>query len=76
LLRSATLFAFGCNERIDQWDEREATVSAMVDLVMKSDEKKNSQEQQQMDENQPHMLFATDVIGTPTSAPAPKVVHR
>jgi hypothetical protein len=39
------------------WDERAAAVSAVVDLVMKSDESKDGQDSQQTVEQQPQMLF-------------------
>lgn len=57
------------------WDERAAAVSAVVDLVMKSDEKKDAVEQQQTAEKPRQMLFQPDSIGAPTSAPAPKSVQ-
>jgi hypothetical protein len=41
------------------WDERAAAVSAVVDLVMKSDENKDEDKQQQKDEDARQMLFAT-----------------
>lgn len=42
------------------WDEREAAVSAVVDLVMKSDEKKEGQVDQQTTEEPRRMLFKAD----------------
>jgi len=39
------------------WDERAAAVSAVVDLVMKSDEKKDGDKEQQKEENPRQMLF-------------------
>ena len=51
------------------WEEREAAVSAVVDLVMKSDEKIDNSEQR-IGENQRQMLFCADSISAPTSAPA------
>ncbi len=55
------------------WDERTAAVSAVVDLVMKSDEVSNDGTQQQMEETR-QMLFEpenAEPIGAPTGAPAP-----
>ena len=51
------------------WDEREAAVSAVVDLVMKSDET-NDGEKQYKDEKPRQMLFEAEAISAPTSAPA------
>ena len=45
------------------WDERAAAVSAVVDLVMKSDESKDGQDNQQRDEQQPQMLFRDSKSG-------------
>jgi len=42
------------------WDEREAAVSAVVDLVMKSDEKKEGQVDRQTTEEPRRMLFKAD----------------
>ena len=56
------------------WDERAAAVSAVVDLVMKADEKQDGKNQQ-MEENPRQMLFSAEAIGAPTSAPASIVVQ-
>ena len=45
------------------WDERAAAVSAVVDLVMKSDEGKGGQGNQRNDEQQPQMLFVDNNPG-------------
>ncbi len=45
------------------WDERAAAVSAVVDLVMKSDESKAGQDNQQNEEQQPQMLFVNNNPG-------------
>jgi integrase len=42
------------------WDEREAAASAVVDLVMKSDEKKVGEEKQQLEEDPRRMPFEAD----------------
>ena len=42
------------------WDERGAAVSAVVDLVMNSDEKEDNGQKQQQDDNQRLMLFSED----------------
>lgn len=45
------------------WDERAAAMSAVVDLVMKSDESKAGQDNQQKEEQQPQMLFVNSNSG-------------
>jgi integrase len=57
------------------WDERAAAVSAVVDLVMKSDEKKDGEEKHNGGEAQRRMLFKDESISAPTSAPAPEMVQ-
>ncbi len=57
------------------WDERAAAVSAVVDLVMSSDEKKENAGDPVIAENERQMLFSEELIGAPTSAPAPSEVH-
>jgi hypothetical protein len=47
------------------WDERAAAVSAVVDLIMTSDEKTDNIEQR-IGENQRQMLFCADSISAPT----------
>ncbi len=42
------------------WNEREAAVSAVVELVMKSDEKKDGEENQQPELDPRRMLFKAD----------------
>jgi len=42
------------------WSERTAAVSAVVDLVMKSDEKKDGEENQQTEEDPRRMLFKAE----------------
>ena len=42
------------------WDERGAAVSAVVNLVMNSDEKEDNEQKQQKDDSQRQMLFSAD----------------
>lgn len=57
------------------WDERAAAVSAVVDLVMKSDGKNAHEKEQQKEEDPRELLFKPEptsgVISAPSSAPAP-----
>jgi len=57
------------------WDERRSAVSAVVDMVMNS----NDNEQQQKEIGERRMLFQPEseasANGAPSGAPAPKMVH-